>query len=246
MHTDAAPRADALSPRAEGRELGSASLSPSRRWLALDASGPGVSLALVEGSAVLTYIGWAEPRTAGTRLVAWVADAVAAFGLPDAVVAGVGPGSFTGVRVAVAAAKTLAWAWSVPLYGVSSLAAQAAAVDVAGTTVIASTERRGDHVYLGVYWRGASGAEALVPDSPWTLPAVPRAFDHGRPVTVTGPLADDAAWVRQVGPDVVVRPWVPVALGLVRVAQMPNQTPVPVFGLTPEYLRAPAITVRKG
>lgn len=217
-----------------------------RRWLALDASGPGASLAFVDGDAVLAYIGWTEPRTAGTRLVAWVADVVDAFGRPDALAVGVGPGSFTGVRVAVAAAKTLAWAWSVPIYAVSSLAGQAAAVDAQGVTVVASAERRGNQVYLGVYWRGALGAEPLVPDRPWTLPDVPRSFDRTRPVIVTGPLAEDVAWVRSVGAEATRRPSVPLALGLVRVAQMPNRTPVAAFGLTPEYLRAPAVTVRKG
>lgn len=38
---------------------------------------------------------------------------------------GIGPGSYTGVRIAVTAAKTLAWAWKVPVVGVSTLQALA-------------------------------------------------------------------------------------------------------------------------
>jgi len=38
---------------------------------------------------------------------------------------GIGPGSYTGTRIAVSAAKTLAWAWNVPVVGVSTLHALA-------------------------------------------------------------------------------------------------------------------------
>ncbi|WP_217594932.1 tRNA (adenosine(37)-N6)-threonylcarbamoyltransferase complex dimerization subunit type 1 TsaB [Cohnella sp. GbtcB17] len=39
----------------------------------------------------------------------------------DGIAVGRGPGSYTGVRIGVSAAKTLAWAWDKPLVGLSSL-----------------------------------------------------------------------------------------------------------------------------
>jgi tRNA threonylcarbamoyl adenosine modification protein YeaZ len=48
--------------------------------------------------------------------------------VPAAIVVDCGPGSFTGLRVGLAAAHGLAIGWAVPLHGYSSLAAIAAAV----------------------------------------------------------------------------------------------------------------------
>jgi tRNA threonylcarbamoyladenosine biosynthesis protein TsaB len=62
-----------------------------------------------------------------------------------------GPGSYTGLRIGVATAKSLAWALSIPLFGVSTLAAMAvAAADFSGVIVPLIDARRG-RVYTGLY-----------------------------------------------------------------------------------------------
>ncbi|WP_085529262.1 tRNA (adenosine(37)-N6)-threonylcarbamoyltransferase complex dimerization subunit type 1 TsaB [Kocuria massiliensis] len=72
------------------------------------------------------------------------------------ILAGVGPGPFTGLRAGIATARTMAWAWSVPLRGVMSLDAIAEGVwrDAArsGLEVFqVATDARRREVYSATY-----------------------------------------------------------------------------------------------
>jgi len=70
----------------------------------------------------------------------------------DAVVVGVGPGSYTGARIAVAFAKTLAFTLDVRLIGLSGLMAVAADSDAAaGDEVVVVTPGHKTRVYGAVY-----------------------------------------------------------------------------------------------
>src|SRR6185312_8908802 len=60
------------------------------------------------------------------RLLPMIADLLAGR-VPDAILVDCGPGSFTGVRVGLAAAQGLAIGWGVPVAGYSSMALIAAA-----------------------------------------------------------------------------------------------------------------------
>src|SRR5262249_14163850 len=70
----------------------------------------------------------------------------------ETILVGVGPGSFTGIRVAIAAAHGLAIGWHAELYGMSSLALLAAQ---AGGSVAAAVS--GGHGELFVQQFAASG-----------------------------------------------------------------------------------------
>jgi len=68
-----------------------------------------------------------------------------------AVAVAAGPGSFTGVRIGVAAAKGLAWGGQIPCYGVSTLEAMARNLGVYDGLVVAAMDARRSQVYNAVF-----------------------------------------------------------------------------------------------
>src|SRR5450631_2439680 len=93
--------------------------------LIIDTCGSTGSIALADGSAIVGSVSL-PGRTASERLVATIKDLAASTGVGlqslDAVVAVHGPGSFTGVRVGLSAAKGLCEALNLPLVAISRLA----------------------------------------------------------------------------------------------------------------------------
>ncbi len=134
----------------------------SGRILAIDTAAAG-SLALIEDGRVvaerqLTDVGGFSPVIFGELATfleghAWPLNTI------DAFAAGSGPGSFTGVRVALSAVKGLAEALHRPAYAISNLAA-AARLATGATRAPWLDARRGE-VYGGVF--DASGV-ALLPE----------------------------------------------------------------------------------
>jgi tRNA threonylcarbamoyl adenosine modification protein YeaZ len=84
------------------------------------------------------------------------------FATLDRIAVTVGPGSFTGLRVGIAAARGLALAAGKPAVGLSTLAAFAAPLVAADDTapVVAAVDARHEHVYLHVL---GPGGRTLVP-----------------------------------------------------------------------------------
>ena len=86
-----------------------------------------------------------------------------AFADIDRIVVTTGPGSFTGLRVGIAAARGIALAADKPAFGVSTLSAYAAPylADDDTSPVIAAIDARHDHVYLQVF--GPAGRIVIAP-----------------------------------------------------------------------------------
>ncbi|SMF01408.1 tRNA (adenosine(37)-N6)-threonylcarbamoyltransferase complex dimerization subunit type 1 TsaB [Paenibacillus barengoltzii] len=104
-------------------------IQPSQRLLTLDTATSSLAVAVMEGGRVLAERTIHAERNHSAYLVTAIGDCLKAAGLAkqdlDGIAVGVGPGSYTGIRIAVTTAKTLAWSLRLPVYGVSSLAALA-------------------------------------------------------------------------------------------------------------------------
>lgn len=211
------------------------------RVLGVDASGPALAVGLVEADQVVAEFFWQQPRTAGSHLVAWIDQVVQTYGWPDAFAVGVGPGSFTGTRVAVTAAKMLAWARALPLYGVSSLAAWALSLPAEGLVLVTS-EQRGNAFYAGLYRRRGKTVETVLADFA-VQDSLPAPFPLSEEVRVLGAIARQSSWIAQVGPraEAEESPLLGSAvarLGLEKGLEGPSDSPV---GMVPNYLKRPAL-----
>lgn len=121
--------------------------------LAIDSSA-GASVAVIHDGQILASWRTAETNTHAEVLASAVQRALAEAGVGgpelEGVVVGVGPGPFTGLRVGLALAHSLAEVWRKPLHGIcslDSLALRAAAQGLTGEFLAASDARRRE-----IYW----------------------------------------------------------------------------------------------
>ena len=69
----------------------------------------------------------------------------------EAVAVAAGPGSFTGVRIGVAAAKGFAWGSQIPCYGISTLEAMAQSLGLWQGVICCVMDARRNQVYNGIF-----------------------------------------------------------------------------------------------
>ena len=82
----------------------------------------------------------------------------------DAVAVAEGPGSFTGVRIGVAAAKGLSWGAELPCYGVSTLEAMAVSLGIYEGYVCPCMDARRNQVYNALFYVNQGKVERIRED----------------------------------------------------------------------------------
>ncbi len=112
------------------------------RLLALESSAKAASVAVIDDGRLLGQYwlncGLTHSRTLLRMSDSLLSDANISLRDLDAIAVSIGPGSFTGIRIGIAAAKGLAWASNLPACGVSTLEAMAMPLYDRTDTVICS------------------------------------------------------------------------------------------------------------
>ncbi|WP_134764755.1 tRNA (adenosine(37)-N6)-threonylcarbamoyltransferase complex dimerization subunit type 1 TsaB [Nocardioides sp. 1609] len=202
--------------------------------LAFDTASPTVTVALLDDGEVLAELVSEETMRHGEQLAPLIDEALrrcdALRSDVTAVAVGVGPGPFTGLRVGLVTARTLAFVLDVPVYGVCSLDALAVeAIDtgaVHGGFVVATDARRKE-VYLAAYDEDGVRTGGPAVDRPATVATTV-------PVVGEGAVLYPDSFPNRVGP---VRPsagWLGRAVGEERVELLDPE---------PLYLRRPDAVV---
>lgn len=168
--------------------------------LAIDTSTNYACLALSEGGALLAEHNWRVGSRHGSETLEraqWLLrQADADLSRVDGIAVATGPGSFNGLRVALATAKSLAFALAVPLYGIPTL------------DVIAWSARHSTHPIWALIDAGRGEVYAAcysgdTTDGAWT-PVTQAANSQPERYIITTPI--DLA-TRTSGPLVIVGEW---------------------------------------
>jgi len=124
--------------------------------LAFETSAKAASVALTENGKLLGESYQNTGMTHSQTLMVMAQDLLKQCGKSISDVAAVavaeGPGSFTGVRIGVAAAKGLAWGGELPCYGVSTLEAMALTLGIYQGYVCACMDARRSQVYNALFY----------------------------------------------------------------------------------------------
>ncbi len=216
--------------------------------LAFETRAKAASVALTENGKLLGESYQNTGLTHSQTLMVMAEDLLKAAGKTvkdlSAVAVAEGPGSFTGVRIGVAAAKGLAWGAQLPCFGISTLEAMAVSLGVYQGHVCACMDARRSQVYNALFYVNQGAVERFSDDRAIALADLKTDLEH-----IDGPifLVGDGAGLtyKTLAPDIpnlILPPEHRLhqrAVGVALLAEAKALTGEPGDGnaLTPNYLR---------
>lgn len=136
--------------------------------LAFETSAKAASVALVEDGILLAESYQNTGMTHSQTLMVMAQDLLKTAGKTacdvTAVAVAEGPGSFTGVRIGVAAAKGFAWGRNIPCYGISTLEAMARSLGAYSGYVCPVMDARRAQVYNALFYVNQYTLNRIAPD----------------------------------------------------------------------------------
>lgn len=124
-------------------------------WLGIETSNSPLSIAIVKDGQVLAEVVQNIKLTHSVTAMPTIEELLNKVNIKptdiDAIAVSEGPGSYTGIRIGVTLAKTLAWTLKKPLVGISSLKVLAANAQLFNGVICSLFDARRQNVYAAAY-----------------------------------------------------------------------------------------------
>lgn len=160
--------------------------------LSLETSAKAVSCAVVSDGIPIAsawqQTGLTHSRTLMPMVEAMLKNSDMALRDMDAVAVAAGPGSFTGLRIGIAAAKGLAWGAEKPCIAVSTLEAMATPLShLEGQLILCAMDARRQQIYNALFLAQKDGLTRLAEDRAIALEELAAELaEEARPITIVG------------------------------------------------------------
>lgn len=201
--------------------------------LAFDTSSKALSVALLEEENRLAELTLTIKKNHSITLMPTIEFLMASIDWKptdlDRIVVAEGPGSYTGLRIAVATAKTLAQTLKIDLVGVSSLLALVPE-EIEGLAIPVMDARR-NHVYAGFYQED----QLVYPEGHLSFEAVLERVKGAEKVTFLGEVEAFREQIQEALPNAQMVETLPDAVRIGRLG-LTKET-VSVHGFVPNYLK---------
>lgn len=201
--------------------------------LAFDTSSKALSVALLEEENRLAELTLTIKKNHSITLMPTIEFLMASIDWKptdlDRIVVAEGPGSYTGLRIAVATAKTLAQTLKIDLVGVSSLLALVPE-EIEGLAIPVMDARR-NHVYAGFYQED----QLVYPEGHLSFEAVLERAKGAEKVTFLGEVEPFEEQIREALPNAQMVETLPDAVRIGRLGL--TKEAVSVHGFVPNYLK---------
>ena len=215
-------------------------------WLGIDTSNTPLSVAIVRNGVVLAEENTSMPVNHSLRAMSAISEIFDKVGMTpsdiDAIAVSEGPGSYTGVRIGVTIAKTLAWTLKKPLVGISSIKAIAANALFFNGLICPIVDARRTNVYSGAYRYVNGELSAVVEDGHYGLDElISELIKHEGPVLFIGKDTSlhEEKLLEKLGENAIIAPHsynLPRDSSLILMAQQ-SERREDVHKFVPEYRR---------
>lgn len=215
-------------------------------WLAIDTANTPLSVAIVKEGELLVEETSAMAVNHSLRAMPAIEELLKKAGMTpadiDAIAVSEGPGSYTGVRIGVTIAKTLAWTLGKPLVGVSSLKVLATNVLFFNGLICPIVDARRENVYAGAYRYDNGQLIGVIEDGHYSLEELMHSLEQqvGSVLFVGKDTAlHEPKIVERLGERAVIAPLhfnLPRASSLIHLAAQSEQE-TDIHAFVPEYRR---------